>query len=114
MFNEIWYFDGVDERKKARHLSDKFQNTLIKMAKEKGWNLDKTSDLVRLLRVPGTHNYKNPHDPKLVEIIKANENSYSPEDFEPFLIDPVIQSNNPRFDASRVLQEVVDKTDFNN
>jgi hypothetical protein len=41
VFTEIWYFDGVDERKKARHLSDKFQNTLIKMAKEKGYKLVK-------------------------------------------------------------------------
>jgi hypothetical protein len=70
VFREVWYFDGVDERKKARLLSDKFQSTLIQRAKEKGWDLDKTSDLVRLLRVPGTYNFKNPREPKLVKIIK--------------------------------------------
>jgi P4 family phage/plasmid primase-like protien len=102
VFNEIWYFDEADERKKARRLSDKFQNTLIQMAKEKGWDLDKTSDLVRLLRVPGTYNYKNTDDPKLVEIIKTNENKYSPKDFEPFLIEQPGDSLKPKFDAFKV------------
>jgi hypothetical protein len=102
VFNEIWYFDGVDERKKARRLSDKFQNTLIQMAKEKGWDLDKTSDLVRLLRVPGTYNYKNPNDPKLVKIIKINENKYNPDEFEPFLIEHPDESRITTFDASIV------------
>ncbi len=106
MFKEVWYFDGSDERKKARLLSDKFQNTLIQMAKEKGWDLDKTSDLVRLLRLPGTYNYKNPHDPKLVEILKTNENRYDPEEFEPCLIEPISESNKQKFDASRVIQGV--------
>jgi P4 family phage/plasmid primase-like protien len=106
VFNEIWYFDGADDRKKARRLSDKFQNTLIQMAKEKGWDLDKTSDLVRLLRVPGTYNYKNTDDPKLVEIIKTNENKYNPVDFEPFLIEQPGDSRKPKFDPSKVFQGV--------
>ncbi|UCE04454.1 MAG: primase C-terminal domain-containing protein [bacterium] len=106
VFKEAWYFNEPEERKKARLLSDKFQNTLIQMAKEKGWDLDKTSDLVRLLRVPGTYNYKNPHDPKLVEIINSNNNRYNPEDFEPFLIEAPAESSKQKFDASRVIHGV--------
>jgi P4 family phage/plasmid primase-like protien len=106
VFREVWYFDGVDERKKARLLSDKFQSTLIQRAKEKSWDLDKISDLARLLRVPGTYNYKNPHDPKLVEIINSNNYRYNPEDFEPFLIEAPAESSKPKFDASRVIEGV--------
>jgi hypothetical protein len=106
VFQKVWYFDGSDERKKARLLSDRFQNTLIGKAKAKGWDIDETSDLVRLLRLPGTYNYKNPDDPKLVEIIKNNENKYRPEDFEPYLVEPKNESTKPRFDASKIYQGV--------
>jgi hypothetical protein len=106
VFREVWYFDGVDERKNARLLSDKFQSTLIQRAKEKSWDLDKISDLARLLRVPGTYNFKNPREPKLVKIIKRTEDRYNPEDFEPFLIEVPAESSKPKFDASRVIQGV--------
>ena len=106
VFSEVWYFDGAGEREKARQLSDKFQKTLIQMAKEKGWDLDKTSDFVRVLRVPGTKNYKLANDPKPVEIIKINQIKYSPEDFEPHLIEEASKPIKQNFDPSKVYQGV--------
>jgi P4 family phage/plasmid primase-like protien len=56
--------------------------------------------------VPGTYNYKNPHDPQLVEIIISNNNRYNREDFDPFLIEASVESSKPKFDSSRVIQGV--------
>jgi putative DNA primase/helicase len=45
------------------------QGVIIRWFKYKGYDADNTADLVRLLRVPGTVNFKNPESPKNVEII---------------------------------------------
>jgi len=47
------------------------QKTFIAKAKEIGWKVDNTSDLVRLLRIPGTFNFKR--DPVMVEILEESD-----------------------------------------
>ena len=85
LFKEVWYFDNDAERNDARNLSKLFQKTLRYHSKDKyGWNLDLTDDLVRLLRVPGTYNFKS--EPVLVKIIERNDYRYNPNDFKPYLI----------------------------
>lgn len=44
-----------------------------------------THDLSRVLRVPGTANFKDPNNPKLVKLIKCSEKYYSVEDFDALL-----------------------------
>lgn len=87
LFKELWIFDGDEERRRARDLSRRFQATLKAKAKEHGWSVDGTHDLARVLRLPGTYNHKLPRRVE-VKVLRTNEDSrYSPEDFEPYLID---------------------------
>lgn len=55
---EPWLFNNDQDREKAAALVKGFQATLRKQMVAKGWSLDSTADLARLLRIPGTLNYK--------------------------------------------------------
>jgi len=43
---------------RAKSLSERWQRCIIARGKERGWKLDNTSDLPRVLRLPGTYNRK--------------------------------------------------------
>jgi hypothetical protein len=84
LFQEPWIFDGKEEREAAkrmsigwgRHLKDRTQ-----------FEIDNTSTLERVWRVPGTLNHKY-KPPGLVEIIHANDwGRFDPdEDFSMFSV----------------------------
>ena len=44
-----------------------------------------TTDSARILRVPGTTNWKNPDEPKPVKLVERNDKRYSLSEFENFL-----------------------------
>ena len=94
LFPELWRFESVEERSKAAILSRRFQATLRKHAHARGWKLDSTHDLARLLRIPGTQNHKGA-EPRPVEILEQNELRYSPEDFEPYIAVETVKDNAP-------------------
>jgi len=97
IFNKSWIFESDSERKDAANLSKRFHQTFMGYAKEKNWEIDNTSDLARLLRIPGTHNHKNvPIMP--VEIIEINKNRYNPDYFRPYLIND--QMGTPVFNGN--------------
>ena len=101
LFKEMWTFSSDEERHKAKDFSDRFHKTIISMAKAKGWHCDNTSDLARILRIPGTYNHKG--SPVLVKILELNNYRYQPEDFEEFLIDePHQKSQEPQGEAPSV------------
>jgi hypothetical protein len=84
-FHLYWLFDqpmvieNDSDRKQAQSLSSNFQAVFRKLAAEKGWTIDITSDLSRILRLPGTFNHKQ-GEPMPVEIFQINESSrYDPE-----------------------------------
>lgn len=85
LFKEPWEFDSDKERKKAKALSKAFQKYLQNLAVDRGWIVDGTADLCRLLRLPGTYNRKQA-EPVLVryEVIEDGRR-YNPSDFEDFL-----------------------------
>lgn len=85
LFREPWEFDSDDERNEAAKLLEEFQATIRESAKQKGWKLDSTHDLARVLRLPGTMNYKG--EPVPVQVIAENDIRYNPSDFEPYLMD---------------------------
>lgn len=43
---------------RAKNLSERWQRFIIAMGRERGWELDNTSDLPRVLRLPGSYNRK--------------------------------------------------------
>jgi putative DNA primase/helicase len=58
LFREPFFIDTRAERQTLKSLSHRFQQMLQNQASMHGWNIDSTSDLCRLLRVPGTFNRK--------------------------------------------------------
>jgi P4 family phage/plasmid primase-like protien len=58
------------EQQSVERMLRRFQDIFIRLARSKGLHIDKTSDLARVLRVPGTFNLKS--DPKPVQTLKIN------------------------------------------
>jgi hypothetical protein len=56
-FEEAWIV-APGETDKINNLSKLFQRTIIDSAKAKGWHVDQTGNIDRVLRLPGTSNFK--------------------------------------------------------
>lgn len=52
---------------RAKNLSERWQRFVLAIGRERGWKLDNTSDLPRVLRLPGTYNRKT-DQPVLVTV----------------------------------------------
>lgn len=86
LFREPLAIDSKEERDEAQDLVRRFQGTLQAIAARRGWKIDNTSDLARVLRLPGTVNRKR--EPVRVWMIECHEERrYNPSDFEPYLMD---------------------------
>jgi hypothetical protein len=85
LFKEPWEIETPEERKQATELLQALQAVVKYNASLKGWKIDTTSDLSRVLRLPGTHNYKIPETPVLCQIIEQSEIRYNPDDIEDML-----------------------------
>ena len=79
LFNEPFIIQSENDRVFIKTLSENFQKVIIKKMKAHGWKQDNTSDLVRVLRIPGTFNFKG--DPVPVEMIESNNYRYTPSSF---------------------------------
>jgi hypothetical protein len=113
LFKEPWEFESDKERKKAKALSKAFQKYLQNIALDRGWAMDGTADLCRLLRLPGTYNRKQA-EPVLVRYEVIGDGCrYNPSEFEDFLnveFDPELKAHlrgpapeNPSAEFLRVL-----------
>jgi hypothetical protein len=80
VFKEPWIFETVEEREKARRLSVRWKRFLAAKAKARGWTIDSVSDLERVLRVPGTTNWKG--EPVPARILKNGGPQWSEGDFD--------------------------------
>tara|TARA_Y100000034_G_scaffold132852_1_gene196839 strand:+ start:1741 stop:2352 length:612 start_codon:yes stop_codon:yes gene_type:complete len=58
LFKEPWIFESDEDRQAAATLAQRWQLTMRIRARERGWDIDMTHDLARILRVPGTINWK--------------------------------------------------------
>lgn len=68
LFDEPWVFRSDDDRVLAQRTVQGFQAWIRASAKERGWDVDSTHDLARVLRVPGSYNLKH-GAPRLVELL---------------------------------------------
>lgn len=90
LFREPLTIDSKEERDEAQDLVRRFQRRLQGIAAKWGWKIDNTSDLARVLRLPGTMNRKK--EPVRVRMIECHEERrYNPCDFEPYLVDDAAQ-----------------------
>ena len=83
----FWCFDkpvdATDEsgRSTVSRLVDAIQSTIAQYAAVKGWQVDNTADLARIMRVPGTVNYKDPANPVQGSILEFQpDRQYSVEE----------------------------------
>ena len=71
LFNDgVWIFANEEEREIAHAVVKGIQRRIIEAAATHGWHQDTTSDLARVLRIPGTHNRKVNREPILVETVQ--------------------------------------------
>ncbi len=63
LFDEPRLITCEDTRREAAALVRRWQTRLRDVLAEKGWALDATYDLARVMRLPGTHNHKPEHQP---------------------------------------------------
>ena len=57
-FKELWGFESDRERQRAADLSLRWSQTLKAHAAARGWAVDSVHDLARVMRLPGTLNFK--------------------------------------------------------
>lgn len=79
LFKELWRLDTPEEHQAATLLLRRFQRTSQARAAERGWKVDTTSDLARVLRPSGTLNHKS-GTPKPVTILHEDAIRYNPSD----------------------------------
>lgn len=58
LFKEPFLIENEAERQELKSLSRRFQQHLRNYAGTRGWKIDPTADLCRVLRIPGTFNHK--------------------------------------------------------
>jgi hypothetical protein len=86
LFNEPWLLETESDREEAADLLYRFQKTLQAKAGARGWEVDGTADLARVLRPVGAINRKL--DPDVVSVLELNaDRRYQTDDFDPYLID---------------------------
>ena len=86
LFKEPWVLETEDEWKSAARLAHGWHALLCALAFERGWKMENTGDLARVLRLPGTVNRKIPESPVPVRLLEHHEaRRYNPEDFEPYI-----------------------------
>ena len=91
LFREPWVFDTPAERDEGADLLKGFQATIQNAATLQGWKLDSTHDLSRILRMPGSTNYKSVPVP--VTIISHNDDRYNADDLEQYAAEPIGKSD---------------------
>jgi putative DNA primase/helicase len=64
-----WMFADAAERAHAARVAAGWQLLLQAKAGHRGWDIDSTADLARVLRVPGTMNRKVPDTPVEVRVL---------------------------------------------
>ena len=82
-----------EERAQADDLLRRLQGIIRKNAAARGWHLDSVPDICRVLRVPGTYNYKNGSDNAVQCVVAEYDESklYNVDDFD--ILPPVEEKN---------------------
>lgn len=86
LFEQPWLFTNADDREDAARLIAAWQTLLRAVFERHNWELDNTSDLARVLRIPGTYNYKVPGATVLARIEQFDGTRYIPEQLRQWLV----------------------------
>lgn len=103
LFETQVFYATAEQREKLTKLSKFFNKRVAELFERRGWKLDDTSDLARVLRIPGTRNHKQPV-PRPV-IGAASGARHALEDIQAWAIRP---RGRPRKDAFVVSANTTD------
>ena len=82
---EPWVFESPEEREAAHQMIVDYQQIVRYAGLKHDWQIDMTHDLARVMRIPGTKNFKDRDDVRLVEIVEFFEDrAYNPSDLVEF------------------------------
>ncbi len=87
LFKEVWTFAGVEERAQAASLLQRVQTVIRQQACRRGWKIESTADLARLLRPVGAINSKSHLPPVPVRLLRHGDERFTIEEFEDILPD---------------------------
>ena len=90
------YITNPEIRGKTITMVRKVQQLIRNNASKRGWKIDPTADLARVLRVPNTWNYKDKSNPVPCEIIESSDIRYDPEVFANLQIELPTKHNKPQ------------------
>ena len=91
LFDKPWVFTGADDNATAQKLAQWWNHEILNLFAQEGWTVDAVHDLARVLRIPGTHNNKDPNQRVPVTTVKEDGPRYKriqfleqvPVDFRP-------------------------------
>jgi hypothetical protein len=107
VLKEPLIFENDQDRARAASTVYRWQTMLRFNAANRGWAFDRLADLPRVLRIPGTHNFKDPSAPKPVLVHDLTDRRYNLSDFEDFLDELGIPGQESQERVSRVLTQTV-------
>lgn len=87
VLKEFWEIESDQERDEVKGLFQGWQDFIRSRAAVKKWKVDSTHDLSRVLRLPGTTNFKYPDNPVEVTVISSNAERYNQDDFSPYKVE---------------------------
>jgi putative DNA primase/helicase len=73
-----WVFLDDSDREQAAELERTFLSALQRLAASRGWSIDPTADLARVMRMPGTFNRKPGCEDALVQVLYDDGPVYQP------------------------------------
>ena len=94
LFSELWIFESVEELAHAQAMSRCWFRTIVKPAFA-GFDIDNVSDFARILRLPGSVNWK--YDNKLSSVIEDNDEDYRVDELRE-LLDPDLTPDDREWD----------------
>ena len=83
LFKELAVFDSRADQEAFGRLCRGWQQLFHQAGRDRGWHVDSTADLARVLRIPGTRNFKT-SDVRPVVVREASDLRYNPSDFSDF------------------------------
>ena len=105
VLKEPLIFESDEERARAAAAVYRWQTMLRFNAANRGWAFDRLADLPRVMRVPGTNNFKDPNSPKPVLVHELGDRRYNLSDLEDFVDGLGIPGPEPQEHVARGLAE---------
>ncbi len=101
LLKEPYIFDNPEDREDVVRIFARWHTMLRLRAAAHGWAYERLADLARILRIPGTRNYKDPANPKDVVVHTCSDARYNLSDFAEFLDDSAIPDPEAQETAAR-------------